>query len=780
MRVLLIYVSSSNFHLMPDLHEYDIRYQHNALLFIIYTALTKTQLIFYLFGYYIRLLYLCNMIVIKEHTSKIIYFLLTFTIVMAFLGCSTSKVIPEGSYSFEGVRIVSDNKNLNISSLSGYVRQQPNTKWFSLIRKPGAAPVIYDTLQTSLSCRDLQLAMQNMGYLHADVEVENVVKGNKLKAVYKLHPKEAYYIRNVEYDIQDDSVKSFIERHGNVLNSLKRGEQFSISRLNNERKRITSLLTSNGYYKFHMEFIVFDVDTAAFSTDVDVRMTLLKYRSDNNSEEADHPVYHIRSINYSSEDSETMHLRKKTLENRTVFTEGDVYSSTALQKTYNNFARMQAVRYTNIRFNELPDTTLLDCDIQISTNKPSTISFLPEGTNTSGDLGAAATLTYENRNLFRGSELFSIQARLAFEAITRLEGYSDQNYNEYGIESKFTFPRLMAPFLSRRFLREVNATSELSASYNLQNRPEFHRRLFSASWRYRWTNFAKNITYRFDLIDMNYVYMPWISETFRNEYLDNVSNRNAILRYNYEDLFIMKIGFGMTLNHSTWALRTNIETSGNLLNGIGRISRFKQNRYGQYTLFNIAYAQYVKGDIDFTKLIDFDKNNQLVIHGAIGIAYPYGNSIILPFEKRYFSGGANSVRGWSVRGLGPGRFRGTDGRIDFINQTGDLKLDLSMEYRTKLFWKVNGAAFIDAGNIWTLREYKEQPGGQFAFNEFYKEIAVAYGLGVRLNFSYFIVRFDFGMKAVDPAYTNAREHFPLLNPDLKRDLAIHFAVGMPF
>lgn len=720
------------------------------------------------------------MIAVKKYSTRFIYLFLTFTLAMTFSGCSTSKYIPEGSYSLEGVKIISDNKNINISSLSGYVRQQPNTKWFSLIRKPGTAPVIYDSLQAALSCLDLQLAMQNMGYLHAEVEMDNVVKDNKLKAIYKLHPKEPYYIRNIEYDIQDDSIKNFLEGNGNVLNSLKRGEQFSISLLNSERKRITSLLTSNGYYKFHMDFIVFDVDTASFSNDVDVRMTLLKYRADNNSEQTNHPVYKIRTINYSSEDSEKMHLRKKILENRTVFMEGDVYSSTALQKTYNNFARMQAVRYTNIRFREIPDTTLLDCDIQLSTNKPSTISFLPEGTNTSGDLGAAATLTYENRNLFRGSELFSIQARAAFEAITRLEGYSDQNYNEYGIESKFVFPRLMAPFLSRHFLREVNATSELSASYNLQNRPEFHRRLFSASWRYRWTNFAKNIAYRFDLIDMNYVHMPWISKTFRDEYLDNVNSRNAILRYNYDDLFIMKIGFGMTLNHSTWAIRTNIETSGNLLNGIGHISKFKQNGFGQYTLFNIAFAQYVKGDIDYTKLITFDKNNQLAIHGSLGIAYPYGNSIMLPFEKRYFSGGANSVRGWSVRSLGPGRFRGTDGRIDFINQTGDLKIDLSLEYRTKLVWKFNGAAFIDAGNIWTLREYKDQPGGQFSFNEFYKEIAVAYGLGVRLNFNYFIVRFDFGMKAINPVYDNAREHFPLLNPDLKRDLAVHFAVGMPF
>ncbi len=138
------------------------------------------------------------------------------------------------------------------------------------------------------------------------------------------------------------------------------------------------------------------------------------------------------------------------------------------------------------------------------------------------------------------------------------------------------------------------------------------------------------------------------------------------------------------------------------------------------------------------------------------------------------------MRGWSVRSLGPGSFHGQDGRIDFINQTGDIRIDLNAEYRTRLFWKIHGAAFIDAGNIWTIRNYADQEGGQFRFDEFYKQIAAAYGLGVRLYLGYFILRFDFGMKAVNPDYTTARGHFPIIHPKLDRDLAVHFAVGLPF
>jgi outer membrane protein assembly factor BamA len=212
-----------------------------------------------------------------------------------------------------------------------------------------------------------------------------------------------------------------------------------------------------------------------------------------------------------------------------------------------------------------------------------------------------------------------------------------------------------------------------------------------------------------------------------------------------------------------------------------RLWHAEKDELGHYRVFNIAFAQYVKGDLDLSHALVIDKNNQLVFHLGFGIAYPYDNSTVLPFEKRYFSGGANSVRGWSVRSLGPGKYKERDGRINFINQTGDMKLDLNAEYRTYLFWKFSGALFVDAGNIWTLRDYKEQPGGQFSFKDFPNQLAVSYGLGLRLNFDYFILRFDLGMKAVNPAYeAEDEEHYPVIHPNFKRDYAFHFAVGLPF
>lgn len=709
------------------------------------------------------------------------YSYIPFSILLLTTACSTGKYVQEGEYILDKVAVVSDQSDYNAAPLSQYVRQKEKPKLFSLFRNPfSRKPVIYDTLQARLSCQDLMTAMQNEGYMNADVSLYTKTKGKKLMVTYLLHPGQPFLIGKVNYDIQDEGIQQLLHLDQTDNQQIKSGMRFTVETLDNERKRIAGLLSDNGYFRFNKDFIHFTADTVMGRKDIALTLQLRKYKSNSNSPEVDHTRYLIRDVLFQSNDSDRIHLRKQVLLNATAIKAGRPYDASALQRTYNNFARLQAVKYTNIKFAEVPDTNLLDCHIQISTNKPSTISFQPEGTNTAGDLGAAASITYTNRNLFHGSEQLSIEFRGAYEAITGLEGYQDQNYTEFSVETKLVFPRFLAPFLSKSFRRRQTASSEWAVSWNFQNRPEFHRRVFSSAWRYRWSEPKHHLNYRFDLLDLNYVYMPWISSTFKRDYLDNAENRNAILRYNYEDIFIMKAGFTVSYTDGVDAVRANFESAGNLLNGVSKGFGFKTNSQGQHTLFNIAYAQYVKLDFDYTHLFQFDKRNALALHAGLGVAYPYGNSTVLPFEKRYFSGGANSVRGWSVRELGPGKFKGTDGRIDFINQTGDVKLDLNVEYRSSLFWKLQGALFIDAGNIWTLRNYAEQPGGQFKFTEFYKQIAASYGMGLRLNFDYFILRFDMGMKAINPAYESEKELWSIFHPKLSRDFDFHFAVGLPF
>lgn len=717
--------------------------------------------------------------------------------------CSASRHLPDDTYMLNKVRVVTDGtyKDISPAQMKSYVRQKSNTRWFNAVRIPlgvyamggkdsswvgrtlrsmGEEPVRYDTLLARQTCDDLKLALQNKGYLDGEVELYLDQRGKKVDAIYMLHPGTPYRLHEIETDIQDSIIQGMLKQRYSMLSE---GMQFNTDALNTERSQITHFLQDQGYFRFHKEFITYQARKDQDNHQVGLKLILHPYRSDREANDTLHSRYWIRHINYESgaPDDSIIHLRKKVLRENTFLSEGDPYSATDLQNTYNHFGRLGAVRYTNISFEPVADTTLLDTKIMIQTNKPSTISVQPEGTNTAGDFGAALALTYQNRNLFKGSEIFSVQLRGAYEAIRGLEGYKNQDFFEYNVDSRLTFPRFIMPFLSADVRRRSTATSEVSVQFNSQNRPEFHRRVLSAGWRYKWSPRNHHDSYRFDLIDLNYVFMPWISETFRREYLNNTSNSNVILRYNYEDLFIMKMGFGYNYNNGKIAIKTNLEISGNLLNLLTNAFGSSQNDMGQYKVFGIAYAQYVKADVDFTKDLLGDMRDQLVFHVGLGVAYPYGNSQVLPFEKRYFSGGANSVRGWSVRSLGPGRYKDKDGKINFITQTGDLKLDLNLEYRTHLFWKFDGALFADAGNIWTLRHYDMQEGGQFKLAGIVKDLAVSYGLGVRLNFDYFILRFDLGMKAINPAYQTEEEaHYPLIHPDLGRDLAFHFAVGMPF
>lgn len=732
-----------------------------------------------------------------------IFIFLLLTALLA--SCSVTKFVPDGEYLLDKVEVKSDTNALGVnpSEMRQLVRQRGNSRWFSAAKLPlatyslsgrdttkwfnrflrsiGEPPQLYDSVSTRASMDILQTQLQNMGYLRASVDVYNKIKGKKLVTTYLLHPRQPYFINKVDYDIRDSAIAVVLNLADSTRRGLKSGMMFNVANLDNERSRISKYLTNRGYYRFNKDFISYRADSVPGSPLINLTLVLDKYRS---GEETNlpHQVYTIGDVNFRSgnPNDSVIPLRQSVLESNTFLESGALYASNDLQTTYNHFGRLGAVRYTNISFHEREFKPVLDCDILVSTNKPSTISFQPEGTNTSGDLGAAVSLTYQNRNIFHGSENLSVVLRGAYEAIRGLEGYSNTNFQEYSVETSLSFPRFIAPLLSTSFRRRVNASSEVSLLYDLQNRPEFMRRVFSVAWRYKWNDQNHHDRYQVDLLDLNYISMPWISDTFKAEYLDNTDSRNSILRYNYENLFIMKLGFGYTYNNGRYAIKVSAESAGNLLNLASHMFHFHKNSEEQYTFLDIAYAQYLRGIFDYTRNFVFDYHNQLVFHFGFGIAYPYGNSTILPFEKRFFSGGANSVRGWSVRSLGPGKFIGRDGRIDFINQTGDMKLDLNLEYRASLFWKFGGALFIDAGNIWTLRDYEDQPGGQFKISEFWQQIAVSYGLGLRLNFDYFVVRFDMGMKAVNPAYEDEKDHFPILHPRLSRDFAFHFAVGLPF
>lgn len=757
--------------------------------------------------------------------------------VLSLASCSATKFVPEGSYLLDEVKIHTDNKDIKPSDMRLYVRQNPNSKWFSAVktqlyvynwsgrdstkwlnkflRKIGDAPVIYNEADAIRSQEEIAKAVQNLGYMGATVKRTIKTKKKKLKLFYEINSGKPYTVRTLKYDISDKKIAEYLQ-NDSTKSTLKEGMLFDVNTLDTERQRITDYLLCNGYYKFNKDYITYTADTARNTYQVDLTLHLLPYKAYVGDVPKEHPQYKINKINFitdydvlqssalsSIEINDSLHyngfpiyykdqlyLRPKVLVDNLRFTSGDLYDERNVQKTYTYFGRLSALKYTNIRFFETQndDSTRLNCYVMLTKSKHKSISFELEGTNSAGDLGAATSVSFQHRNLFRGSETFMVKFRGAYEAISGLQpGYKNHNYTEYGVETSINFPSFLFPFLTSDFKRRIRATTEFGLQYNYQLRPEFSRTIASASWSYKWMQKQK-IQHRIDLLDISYLYLPWISPQFQEDYIDKDKD-NYILRYNYENRLIVRMGYtynynsaggtlvNNTITSNSYSIRAGFESAGNILYGVSKMINMRKNKDGEYAILGIPYAQYLKGDFDFAKNIIIDHRNSLAFHAGIGVAVPYGNAKVVPFEKRYFSGGANSVRGWSVRNLGPGSFAG-DG--NFMNQSGDIKLDASIEYRTRLFWKFRGAAFIDAGNIWTIREYENQPGGAFEFDKFYKQIAVAYGLGLRLDLDFFVLRFDGGMKAVNPKYEKTKERYPIIHPKFSRDFAFHFAVGYPF
>ena len=766
----------------------------------------------------------------------ILYTILLY-LALSRASCSATKFVPDGSYLLDEVKIHTDNKEIKPSDMRLYVRQNPNSKWFSTIktqlyvynwsgrdstkwfnrflRKIGDAPVIYNESDAIRSQEEIAKAVQNLGYMGASVKRTTKTKKKKLKLFYEITSGKPYIVRTLKYDISDKKIAEYL-RNDSTQSMLREGMLFDVNVLDAERQRITDYLLCNGYYKFNKDYITYTADTARNTHQVDLTLHLLPYKTYVGDTPKEHFQYKINKINFitdydvlqssalsSIEINDSLHyngfpiyykdklyLRPKVLVDNLRFASGDLYDERNVQKTYTYFGRLSALKYTNIRFFETQngDSTQLNCYVMLTKSKHKSISFELEGTNSAGDLGAAASVSFQHRNLFRGSETFMVKFRGAYEAISGLQpGYKNHNYTEYGVETSINFPNFLFPFLTSDFKRRIKATTEFGLQYNYQLRPEFSRTIASASWSYKWIQKQK-IQHRIDLLDISYLYLPWISSQFQEDYI-NKDKDNYILKYNYENRLIVRMGYNYSYNSAggalvnntittnSYSIRAGFESAGNILYGISKMINMRKNKDGEYAILGIPYAQYLKGDFDFAKNIIIDHRNSLAFHAGIGIAVPYGNAKVVPFEKRYFSGGANSVRGWSVRNLGPGSFAG-DG--NFMNQSGDIKLDASIEYRTRLFWKFRGAAFIDAGNIWTIREYENQPGGVFEFDKFYKQIAVAYGLGLRLDLDFFVLRFDGGMKAINPKYKKAKERYPIIHPRFSRDFAFHFAVGYPF
>ena len=789
-----------------------------------------------------------------RHFARLV---ITFCAIALLWACSPVKHVPQGQYLLDNVNIdISDSvmadgeERITASDLTAYLRQTPNhkvlgglrlqlatyslsgsdtTKWVNRwLRRIGQAPVIYDNALTEASLRQLRLALINRGYTDAIVTIDTVAspKRRRMSVTYNVLPGTPRRISSIQYDISDTTLRRLVMADS-LLFTLTPGTLFDRNLLDAERSLITSRLRNRGYYAFSKENISFIADTAEGSADVGVVLTIHPPRprvastpdnAQSTGDTAHHTTYIVRRVIFITDyrpgmtpgtpipDSDTINYKgldfvygrdhyiiPKALQEKCFIRPGELYNPREADRTYQALSQLGILRSINIEMvpaGRLGDHGLIDAYIYLTRNKKQGITLELEGTNSEGDLGFGVGVTYIHRNLAHRSDQLTTKFRVNYESLSgNVSGLINNRYTEYAAETGITLPKFQFPFLSGAFKRRVKATTELALSFNYQERPGYTRIIAGAAWKYRWSANAQRERRTFDLIDINYVYLPESTIDFINQ----IAPSNPLLRYSYEDHFIMRTGYSYYRTNRRiasatdsrrrprqpmiYTLRASAETAGNLLYAISSLSKQKRTD-GVYKLFGIAYSQYAKAEIDYSITRQFTGRHALAFHAGGGVGVPYGNSRVLPFEKRFYAGGANGVRGWGVRTLGPGAYDARNSVTDFINQCGDISLLLNIEYRCRLFWVFEGALFADAGNIWTIHNYENQPGGMFHFSTFWKQIAASYGVGLRLDFSYFLLRFDLGLKAHNPAMD--QQHWPIIHPRWSRDATFHFAVGYPF
>lgn len=778
----------------------------------------------------------------KQKSNYILVKMLVAACVMLLTACSTTKHVPEGKYLLDDVKINITDKDkdtpLKSAEMMNYLRQIPNhkvlgglrlqlafynlsgkdsTNWFNKwVRRVGSAPVIYDPSLTEASVKQLSTALANKGYMNSTVTVDTVgnLDKKRMKVTYNVTFGQPHYVSSISYNIPNDTLRELILADSAQF-LVKQNSVFDRNLLDEERQGISERLRSKGYFAFNKEYITFTADTAAGEKNVNLTMNLMRpYLSESMPYYTSHRPFYVRNVTFvTSYNPATMHnstdfdekdlvwhndyrifygddryLRASVLEESCFISPGKQYNSKDVDRTYEAFGRLGIVKFVNIELvpvGEIDGKIWLDAYVLLSRTKPQTASVSLEGTNSEGDFGFGVGLGYQHRNVFKGSEILNAKFKASYESLSGdLSGFINDNYSEYQAELGIRYPKFKAPFLKRSFKQKILAQTEFGLNFNYQERPEYTRVIAGAGWRYLWSERTNKTRHTFNLMDLNYVNLP----KSKGSFIENISN--PLLRYSYEDHLIMRMGYSYYHSNKkepnmmrklyqpdVYTIRVAAETAGNLLYGISNlIGQDKED--GTYKVVGINYSQYFKVDADYSFTHSFNPKSSLAFHVGVGAAMPYGNSKVLPFEKRFYAGGANSVRGWGVRTLGPGSYFATNSVNSFIYQCGDIRLDLNLEYRAKLFWVLELGAFIDAGNIWTIREYEDQPGGVFKFNKFYEQIALSYGLGIRMDFTYFLLRLDVGMKAHNPA--SGQERWPLLHPDWGRDSAFHFSVGYPF
>ena len=721
------------------------------------------------------------------------------TAVLSF-SCSTTRVLGDGQFRLADNKVVVDNdRKFNTKEIESYIKQKPNSyiifgwnpflniyNWSGknadkginkFLRKIGTAPVVYQPSQVEASVENINRHLEYLGYYGSDVRSEVRVNGKRVTLTYSVTLGRRYRIGNVSFAVPDGEFKEDFYADTAAV-SIRPGDFLSEDALEKETERAASMFRRKGYFGFTKNYFSFEADTLARRDTADLLMTVKEYTRNQTAEYArPHRKYFFGDVSISYDND--LKFNDRVLKNICTIRPGAMYDEREVNTTYSRLSALRLFSGVNVALNPR-DSGIVDCDISLTKSRTQGFKVNLEGsTNSTGLIGISPQVSYYHKNIFHGGQWLNLGFLGNFQF-----KYDDRSVksNEFGVSAGLSFPEFLG-LPNSIFHGPSVPRTEINASYNYQNRPEYTRNMISTSYGYSGSLRNGKFFYQFYPIQAKIVRLTNLDPNFYTTLSGNPFMRDA-----YQNHF--DVGSGLVAYYTTSTAlvpketyeyaRLQLDASGNVLSLFNKA--MKSDEYGSRLIWNTPYSQYIRTELTLGKTFVFGKNGgqALAIRLLGGVGYAYGNSSTIPFEKQFYSGGANSMRGWQARSLGPGNSK-ADTTFVIPSQTGDVKLEANLEYRFPMFWKLCGAVFTDVGNIWTLKETDGDDGSHthFDLKNLAASLAADWGIGLRVDLNFLILRLDMGMKVYDPSLDTARWRSP--SQWLKKDgYTLHFGVGYPF
>lgn len=718
-------------------------------------------------------------------------------------GCSTTRVLaPDEALLTDNKVIVVEGAQkddpYNASSLQPYIKQKPNSSflgiqspflyvynwqngrggwWDRFCQRVGNPPVLFDPDLMNASVTSMEDHLEYDGWYYSKVEPVPTVKKKKAKVDYLVSLGKRFPIADIQYRVRDETLAGLLAADSANF-TVRSGDKLAESSLEKESERIAQFFRNNGYWGFSKNYFFFYADTSTVRDTADLIVEIQNYTRNESEEDArPHIRYHIGNVVLVPQ--RNMRVRQNFLHNLNQLQPGEMYSEERVNRTYDRFASIPMFSSVNMMLRQSEvDSEAVDCRIMLQQARLQSVKVNLEGSfNSTGLFGVTPSISYSHKNLFGGGEVLSLGFRGNFQFMLK----SPIRATEFSVSTGLKIP--WYPAFVWQMPRINLPQMDVNFSYSYQNRPEYTRNIVTGSYGFSW-NIDKHFYYQVYPLQLSAVRASRIDPDFyeglSDPYLKNSFRTHldlgggAMFYYTTNATVNPKVSYFYT--------RVQLDVSGNLPALLAGVVH-PDNKYKKdQPIFGLPYAQYVRGEVQAVETIRMGEENQyaMAVRGLAGIGYAYGNSISLPFEKLFYAGGAGSMRGWRARAVGPG-MAPRDTSFKIVNQSGDMHLEANAEFRFPLFSKLQGAVFLDAGNVWNiggadLDGVSRDPRSLFSFRNLAKSVALDVGLGLRLDFDLILVRFDLGMQLYDPS----EQAWMGINEWFTGKGALHFGIGYPF